>query len=471
MKNIFSISPSLKQYRYLWPGFQIKDDPRWKPVEDKPFYARHMPENKEELTADSRWPAFFPAPICFVTTTNGSSVALEKVVGSLIVNRFPYVMAISFCKQRLSERHHPRARFIKMLESDGAVAVQFFPPGGALNKAMYAINSTSEEETTGRIAKSELGIHKAVSNDAPIFNDAYMVYEARLVKSGKDLEGREIYPEPWIDAGSHRIYFLEINAIQLRSDIAEGRSRIAWRSLPHWQPKLNIHSPELTTERIVKSRYQKEYTPYYLFPSSGTIAFDVDRIEDSMAIKFMPPSIENQIKIDNDAARWPCFFPSTVGMITSYRDDGQPNLMPCSSTSILGRYPLTIAACICYADINERYSPRASLKIIRQSGKFGCGVPFIDETVVNAIKYAGSVSIFDDLNKIAHSGLAVEKGNHAPILSALPIHFDCKVIKEVRLGTHIMFLGEVIRILIRRDITSDNPLEWYPWPDVISGTN
>jgi flavin reductase (DIM6/NTAB) family NADH-FMN oxidoreductase RutF len=52
------------------------------------------------------------------------------------------------------------------------------------------------------------------------------------------------------------------------------------------------------------------------------------------------------------------------------------------------------------------------------------------------------------------------------VLSAVPIHYDCEVVGEIQLGTHIMFLGEVRRILVRDDVTNDNPLEWYPWPAV-----
>jgi flavin reductase (DIM6/NTAB) family NADH-FMN oxidoreductase RutF len=42
------------------------------------------------------------------------------------------------------------------------------------------------------------------------------------------------------------------------------------------------------------------------------------------------------------------------------------------------------------------------------------------------------------------------------------------VVGEVRLGTHIMFLGEVERILVRRDVTPENPLLWCPWAELIS---
>ncbi len=102
------MSYNLSKYRYTWPDFDIGRSQHWQPTVDKLFYVRHMPEALDELRKDSRWPAFFPSSISLVTTTDGSRVALEKVVGAMIVNRFPYVLALSFCKKELSARHHVR---------------------------------------------------------------------------------------------------------------------------------------------------------------------------------------------------------------------------------------------------------------------------------------------------------------------------------------------------------------------------
>jgi flavin reductase (DIM6/NTAB) family NADH-FMN oxidoreductase RutF len=461
------LTPALRKYRHTWPCFQIKDDTFWKLGKNRYFYLRDMPEKLNELAVDSRWPAFFPSPICFVTTSDGVSVALEKVVGPSIVNRFPYVIALSFCKQNISERHHAREKFMKILESGSVVAVQFLPPGDTLDRAVNAIISIKDEDSVARVAKSGLPTRKALTNSAPVFNDAYMVYEARFLKSAVTFHGNNVQRIPWIDMGSHRVYFLEINAIQLRSDIAAGKSQIVWRSLPAWQSRLQIPATDLDFRNRVKAEYQKPYTPYYFFPSSGTIAFHPDRNENGMAIRFLPPLTDDQEKTDNNATRWPCFFPSSVSLITSWTEEHRPNLMPCGSTTVLSRYPLTIAACICYSDINKRYSPRATLEAIKKSGRFGCAVPFIDDQVIEAIKYTGSVSIRDDPHKAANSGLQFIAGENAPIVSSLPLHFDCRVAKEIRLGTHEMFVGEVTRIFVRADVTQDNPLEWYPWADVL----
>ena len=458
------LTPVLHARRYLWPPQSLAGT--WS-ADNQGNLTRSLPESAAELAADSRWPALFPSPICLVTTTDGRQTGLEKVVGASIVNRFPYLLALSFCRQSLSARHHVRREFTDLLERGGAVAVQYLPPGPNLDHAMRVIAGTPEEQTGERLARTGLPTRPATTNPAPVFAEAYLVYEARLVKPGHDFEGQPIFPEPWLDVGSHRVYFLEINAIQLREDIARGQSQIRWRALPAWTPQLPLQPPvHSRTPAPDDGSYKKGYTPDYAFPSAGTIAFAADEWRAGMAVKHLPPLPKDQVEVDNDKARWPCFFPSSVGMITSWSAAGHPNLMPCGSTTILSRHPLIIAPCVSYARINVRYAPRASLADIRRTRRFGCGVPYVSDLLTSAIRSAGNVSIGADPEKIAHAGLAVTPNPTAPDLPAMPVHFDCAVIGEHRLGTHVLFLGEVKQIRVRADVTPSNPLEWCPWAAV-----
>jgi flavin reductase (DIM6/NTAB) family NADH-FMN oxidoreductase RutF len=457
-----ALSPGLRPYRYAWP----RDDfaaAGWRPAAGGGWELA-LPESREALAADSRWPALFPSPLCLVTAADGATAVLERVAGPSIVNRFPYVLALSFCVVPLSGRHHARRAFTRALEAGGAAAVQFLPPGPELDRVLAVIEKTSDAQTAARIARTGLRTRPALTSRAPVFADAYLVYEGRLVRPGRDLHGEPIYPRPWHDVGSHRVYFLEVRAIQLRRDIAEGRSQIRWRSLPAWEPA--VAAPDAPAAALPGAGYQKGYTPHYAFPSAGTIAFEADGVEDGMAVKHLPPEAADQVEVDNDRARWPCFFPSSVGMITTWADDGRPNLMPCGSTTVVSRHPLVITPCVGYAAVNERYAPRLTLDLIRKRRAFGCGVPYVSDRVVEAIKLAGNVSLQAAGDKVARTGLGVTRGPVAPVLDDLPVHFDCEVLDEVRLGTHVMFLGAVRRVRVRPDVTPANPLEWCPWADV-----
>jgi len=456
------------EFTYRWPDHNLALDAHWQPTQNGPFSERRLPENREQLEQDSRWPAFFPSPICLVTTTNGQEMALEKVVGPSIVNRFPYIAALSFCRERLSSRHHVRSKFTELLEAGETVAIQFLDQGEKLSAALDAIQNINEDKSSERFDRAGLTTRPSETVAAPTINDAYLVYEGRLVKPGKDFAGDAIFNTPYKDVGSHRVYFIEITTIQLRDDIATGKTQISWKSLPEWtpgntDPVCQASVTEITPRKGMNAHYEKGFTPNYNFPNPGTIAFERDKTAHNMAIKFLEPLPEDQVEIDNDRARWPCFFPSPTGMITTWTDEGAPNLMPCGSTTIISRHPLTVAPCISYSPINERYAPRVTLDMIRNKKSFGCGVAYIDDNLTRAIRYTGTTSYATDKEKVKNGGFEVRQGALSPHLTALPIHFECQLIGEVKLGTHIMLLGEVKSILVRDDLNHLNPMRWQPW--------
>lgn len=450
---------SLAPFRYQWP---LSPSTPW---EDAGlFRTLTLPESRADLARDSRWPAFFPAPICLITTRSGKHIAIEKVVGASIVNRFPYVLAVSFCRTYLSDRHHPRTAFMQLLEESEQATVQFLPPGPALQHTLRTILEGAESETTTRLARLGLEHRPSCSNDAPVLDEAYMAYEARFVQPSTDFAGNVVHAQPWQDVGSHRVYFMEINAIQLREDIAGGATQLQWRSLPDWSPSFG--EPRAHHGAPSHTGYQKGFTADYRFPARETVAFEADEWSNSMAIKHLPPLARDQVEVDNDRARWPCFFPSSVGMITCQTPDGGINVMPCGSTTIVARDPLTIAIAVSYASINARYAPRASLDYIRQAGRFGCGIPYRSSRMLDAIRHCGQNSYRDNPAKVQQAGFTSCGGALTPRLNELPIHYDCRVVHEIPLGTHALFLGEVERVYVRRDVTTENPLNWCPWANV-----
>ena len=447
--------------RYTWPSVPLDASLGWKADPAAKERWLDLPEDPDRIAQDSRWPAFFPSPICLVTTGDGRQNALEKVVGASIVNRFPYIIALSFCVEDLSERHYARRSFCALLEQTRVAAVQLIVPGERLDAAMSAIASIPDGSSSERISASGLTTRSAITNSAPVFDDAYMVYEAELVEPSLDFEGVQIFDKPWTDVGSHRIYYLKISTIQLQEEVSRGDCQIKWRSLPAFQPQQPF-KPEAAHTQVDKKGYTKRYTPNYSFPAEGTIAFEADYLRDGMAVQH----VKDALITDNDAARWPCFFPQSAGIITSRSADGTADVMPCGSTTIVSRNPMIVAPCIAYASVNERYAPRATLDLVLDSGWFGCGVPFIEDSVVEAIRYAGNLSLRDDVEKMANSGLLFGPGGRVPVTTGLPVFYECKLVGHQRLGSHIILFGEVQRIRVREDVSPENPLEWCPWPDV-----
>jgi flavin reductase (DIM6/NTAB) family NADH-FMN oxidoreductase RutF len=461
------LPPDRAAFRYTWPYPGALSAPGWLFDDALGRFVRPMPETREQLAHDSRWPAFFPSPICIATTQHNGTAHVEKVVGASIVNRFPYVVALSFCREALSPRHYIRRTFMDALDASGRVAVQFLMPSNSLARLMAAIANIPEDEPAKRFATAGLATRSALSSEAPVFRDAYLVYACRLVKPGRDFEGMPINSDSWSDVGSHRIYFLEIESISLREEIASGRAPIWWRSLPVWcggPSPVSLDATSSHRDRVLsQTSFVKAYSPDYVFPGPGTIAFASDEHRDGFAIKHLPPLPEDQVEVDNDRARWPCFFPSSLGMLTVKDRTGRLGGMSCGSTTIVSRHPLAVAICVSYARINERYAPRASLELFSGADHFGCGVPVYRQDVLDAISYLGNVSRRLDSEKVASCGLTPRQLGSTIGFDELPVHYGCRIVDRIRLGTHLMLLGVVEDILVRPDVTPDTPLEWCPW--------
>ena len=463
---------------YEWPRGSDVTQPPWRGGSDGKRLVRPMPEDAAELRADSRWPALFPSALCLVTAHDGTSAVVEKVVGASIVNRFPYIMALSFCREPLSDRHYARSTTMDVIERAERVAVQFIMPGDVLDRTMRAIATIPETDMAARFAA--LGLSTDVPPDVaiagsgrskpPILPGAYLVYHGRLVRPGRDFDRQPVNSSPWHDVGSHRLYLFEIEAIALEDEIACGARPIHWRSLPVWregpEPARTADSARAAEARrasLARVGYTKTYRPDYVFPSADTVAFAGVPDGSGFSVLPVPPLAADQVEVDNDRARWPCFFPSSLGMITAQGHDGRMAAFPCGSTAVVSRHPFTIGICVSYARINARYAPRASLSILRDAGRFGCGVPIHRPDVLEAIGFLGNLSLRDDQDKASKCGLTPARFGNTFGFAELPVHFDCRIVGDVPLGTHALILGEVEGIHVDGRLTAASPLEWCPW--------
>ncbi|MGH9349523.1 MAG: flavin reductase [Vicinamibacterales bacterium] len=462
-----SSSPTAVQAQppYVWPDAPLESRFQ-EPSFGGLFLTAGLDETASSIGGDSRWPAFFPSPICLVTAGTGADTALERVVGPMIVNRFPLIMAISLCRDQISDRHYARRATMDRIEQSGAAAVQFLAPGPALGAALEGVAQEPDARTGERIRRTGLRTREMTLTRTRVLHDAYLVYEGRLARPGRSLEGHRIYERPWLDVGSHRVYFLEVLAIHLETPLARGERQIAWHSLPWWRPAAPVTPTAYDGSRLAAQRYVKTYTPDYRFPAAGTVAFEADEVTGDMSIRHLTPLAANQVVVDNEQARWPCFFPSSAGIVTAWQDDGTPTAMPCGSSGVMSRLPLTLAACISNSAINERYAPRATLATVQARQRFGVGVPYTSPEIVRAISYMGNVSARVDPQKVRHAGLTALEGD-SPVMAELPIHFECRVAREVNLGTHVLVLGEVEQIHVRRDLAPEQPIEWLPWATIV----
>jgi len=100
-------------------------------------------------------------------------------------------------------------------------------------------------------------------------------------------------------------------------------------------------------------------------------------------------------------------------------------------------------------------SARYSFELVRQSGEYVVNV--VDENLMEAVRICGRKS-GREADKFKLAGLTPLRGVRvkAPLIQESPVSIECKVVKEVEIGDHVWFMGEVLAAHVR---------EGYNWKD------
>lgn len=99
----------------------------------------------------------------------------------------------------------------------------------------------------------------------------------------------------------------------------------------------------------------------------------------------------------------------------------------------------------------ERYSHR----LIKGSGEFV--INLADEEMCRAVDFCG-VRSGRDTDKARETGLRyvpAEGLETAPAVDGAPVSLSCKVCQVIELGSHDLFLGEVVAVRIRKDLMDE----------------
>lgn len=128
-------------------------------------------------------------------------------------------------------------------------------------------------------------------------------------------------------------------------------------------------------------------------------------------------------------------FPLPVVVVSCASDMHQPNLITLAWAGTLCSIPPTIGI-----SINPL---RHSHAIVDRSKEFVVNIPSVSQQDI--VTFCG-VKSGRELDKFAHFGLTPGKAEtlkHAPILSEFAVNIECVVTKQVDLGSHTLFLGEI----------------------------
>ena len=117
----------------------------------------------------------------------------------------------------------------------------------------------------------------------------------------------------------------------------------------------------------------------------------------------------------------------------------KPNVLTIAWTGIINtKPPMT------YISVRPQ---RYSYKMIKESGEFA--INLVTSKMCEIADFCG-VKSGESCDKLAVCGLHTEKGGkiNTPILTESPLSLECKVTEIKELGTHHMFLAEIVGIAV-----------------------
>lgn len=142
---------------------------------------------------------------------------------------------------------------------------------------------------------------------------------------------------------------------------------------------------------------------------------------------------------------WPVFIPVTAIMVSCINKAGRANIIPLTGWGVLCRFPFQIGIAVCIDYYTKNYFKRYSHGMILETGEFVVNIP--DVSLRDAISVCGSNTANDPtVDKFKLAGLTPGKSIMVkpPIIEECPVNLECIVRQRVPLGSHDLFVGQVV---------------------------
>ncbi len=142
-------------------------------------------------------------------------------------------------------------------------------------------------------------------------------------------------------------------------------------------------------------------------------------------------------------------LPSPVLIIGTYGPGGRPNIMNAAWGGIASSKPPCISVSLREATL--------SYHNIKETGAFTVNIP--SEKHIREADFAGLVS-GREFDKFKEARLTPEKSKlvNAPIVKEFPYALECKLVKQVALGLHTMFIGEIVGMIADSEVLNPDKL-------------
>jgi len=143
-------------------------------------------------------------------------------------------------------------------------------------------------------------------------------------------------------------------------------------------------------------------------------------------------------------------FITNVGLVTSTGSFGD-NVMAAEWTHHISYKPGLIAICL--------MKHEATLDNIRETKEFGVSLCSTDQAVMSSVSGGNTGKETNKINALKELGFGFYPGKEIKSLMVkdAALNVECKLVKEIELGDHIMMIGEVIAA----SITDKEPLAYH----------
>jgi flavin reductase (DIM6/NTAB) family NADH-FMN oxidoreductase RutF len=127
---------------------------------------------------------------------------------------------------------------------------------------------------------------------------------------------------------------------------------------------------------------------------------------------------------------------------------GRPNFMTAAWSSIVASTPPAISAAV--------RPVRYTLAGISANGTFSINIPSAD--LVGKVDYCGIYS-GHKVDKSQIFKVVYGKLKTAPLIQECPVNLACQVIQSIELGSHILFIGEIVETYVNEDCLTDDKVD------------
>ncbi|MFH0749264.1 MAG: flavin reductase family protein [Candidatus Bathyarchaeota archaeon] len=151
------------------------------------------------------------------------------------------------------------------------------------------------------------------------------------------------------------------------------------------------------------------------------------------------------MKISKDP--YTALFPCPVVLVTCLDSSGKPNIITLAWAGTVCSNPPTVAL-----GINPK---RYSYVLIEASGEFVVNIP--TRAILKETDFCG-VTSGRDVDKFFATGLTADPAEKVtpPLIRECPVNLECRVRQKILLGSHCLFLGEVVLVHVNEDLLQKN---------------